>query len=109
MHDAVNRGDRTDRLSVVWDLTQSRQATVKSPRAAHVLRVGEDFEPNRVPPTTDPWLVAIPPDIERIRREDPSLADRWRVALRSVLTDALTDDLRITGFTGTGAYLLERK
>jgi predicted GNAT superfamily acetyltransferase len=53
-------------------------------------------------------LVAVPPDIEAMRRTDPACARRWRVAVRDALAPLLGEGARVTGFDRAGWYVLER-
>lgn len=85
MDDGVNRGDESDRILVDW-------AVAASPAA---------------PPATGQVVstVAVPDDVEALRREDPPAAARWRRTVRAELTDALARGLVIGGFDERG-YLL---
>ncbi|WP_460773286.1 GNAT family N-acetyltransferase [Microbacterium sp. GXF7504] len=88
MDDGVNRGDETDRILVDWDLT----TRVPAPAAADVVAV-----------------VAVPDDVETLRRTSPVDAAAWRRRLRDELTGHLADGLRIGGFDADrGGYLLVR-
>ena len=49
--------------------------------------------------------VATPPDVETLRRTDPALARRWRVAVREQLAPRLSTG-RVVGFTRGGSYLV---
>jgi len=131
MNDGPNRGQPTDRIQVVWDLTSqptlvcqtlatTGSNTVTGPdvdaaiRAggAVLLSAGPTGEPVTGPPAgTEPAtaLIQIPLDIEAIRRTDPELALRWRYALRSALELLVADkSWQITNFSRSGWYLLER-
>lgn len=87
MDDGVNRGDESDRIMVDWAVAASPAAP---PAAAEVVAA-----------------VAVPADIEALRREDPDEAARWRGAVREELTGALARGLVIGGFDARG-YLLVR-
>lgn len=107
MHDALNRADLTDRLVAEWDLLAPRR-TFQPPQATLVLASGAGSEPVVAPLDDRPWLVGTPSDIEGIRRSDPVLARRWRICIRAVMQSARGSGHLITGFTGDGAYVLER-
>ena len=81
MDDGVNRGDETDRLLVEWHL--------KRPPAA----------------TPGERTVAVPDDVEALRRNDPAAARDWRHRVRAELGGALADGWQVVGFDGRG-YLL---
>ena len=122
MADAINGDDATDRLLLRWDLT-----------AAHVEEAARGVRPEwnvaalgctgavtgldrspagePVPGTLDgdTILVAVPPDVESLRRTDPACARRWRVALRDVLSPLLDAGARVRGFDRTGWYVLVRE
>ncbi|HEY2506925.1 MAG TPA: GNAT family N-acetyltransferase [Streptosporangiaceae bacterium] len=55
-----------------------------------------------------PLACIIPPDIERMRREDPGLSLAWREAVRTVLGGAMSARHHVVGFTRSGCYLLDR-
>lgn len=132
MDDGPNRGQPTDRADVEWDLLapavrdaaapviEGRTGTagpdvagLRSAGAAVALRVGDDGEPVRTEPAAGragPLLIGVPPDIEALRRTDPAQALRWRLALRAVLSAAMTDEAwRVTGFARSGWYVLDGK
>jgi len=51
-------------------------------------------------------IVAVPKDIEAIRRDDPELARRWRRAIGEVLPAALERGYRIEDMSKDGFYTL---
>jgi predicted GNAT superfamily acetyltransferase len=118
MSDDVNQGDETDRVLVVWHLDDGR---------AGIASTDEQYEPDieklktsraTVALTPDgrveraPWghtlLCATPADVVDLRRSDPRAARSWRHALRATLGAAMTDGYRVTAFTRSGWYVLER-
>jgi predicted GNAT superfamily acetyltransferase len=122
MADAINGDDATDRFLLRWDLTapQVEQAArgVRPEWNVAALRctgavTGLDRSPSGepVPGTLDGHtvLVAVPPDIESLRRTDPACARRWRVALRDVLSPLLDSGARVQGFDRTGWYVVARE
>nr|WP_232320010.1 GNAT family N-acetyltransferase [Herbidospora daliensis] len=81
MADGVNAGDESDRVLAVWRLTDPR------------------------PADDGVVVVALPEDIERLRRDDPAEARRWRLTVREELGGRLRDGWRVTGFRD-GGYVL---
>ena len=88
MDDGVNRGDQTDRILVSWALAAP---PVPTP------------EPEDVVAT-----VAVPRDIERVRRESPAEAAAWRTRVRDAIVGAAAEGLSVGGFDGEQGYLLVR-
>jgi predicted GNAT superfamily acetyltransferase len=121
MRDGINSGDDTDRLLVRWELDTPavgaaavRQAVVVDvelmPGATVALACGADGWPAVGGPAGDGVvLVAVPPDVEGLRRTDPGAAKAWRAALREVLGGLLADGARVTGFDRAGWYIVEQK
>ena len=85
MPDDVNRGDESDRLMVSWALAEP-PAPTPADDTVHA-------------------VVAIPDDIEALRRTDPSAAAAWRVRVRDELRGQLASGRRIGGFDRRG-YLI---
>lgn len=86
MTDEINRGDASDRLHVSWALA----------------------EPPAPTPSDDAVLatVAVPADIEALRRDDPDEAADWRLRVREALLAHLGAGLHIGGFDDERGYLL---
>ena len=95
MADGVNTGDETDRLLIRWELRDTEVS----------LRAGGTPLPaaERMP---GDLTVAVPADIERIRREDRVDAQRWRLRVREELTRALDAGGRIVGFDRSEGYII---
>jgi len=122
MRDEINGDDATDRLLVRWDLRAPRvvaacrgeshpaDAVAERARGA-VVALGPSATGGPVASTTDGpvVLVAVPPDVEALRRTDPALAAHWRSAVRDALHPLLADGGRVTGFDRAGWYVLERR
>ena len=89
MTDAINVGDESDRLLMVWDVTAPIPA-----------------EPREGDDATDPTLVPTPADIVEVRRNDPKAVAAWRLQTRTALTGALVAGRRVVGFTRDGAYVI---
>jgi predicted GNAT superfamily acetyltransferase len=122
MADGINAGEDSDRLLLRWRLrdpqvalacagasTPVRVADELARGAAVALSLGEDGEPvaGRLDGTVS--LVAVPPDIERLRATSPALAHRWRFALREALTTLVAAGGRIDGFDRAGWYVVRRR
>lgn len=88
MDDGVNRGDQTDRILVSWAL-----AAPPAPTPG----------PDEVVAT-----IAVPRDIESLRRDAPDDASAWRLRVRDALLAAFDAGLRVGGFDGEQGYLLVR-
>ena len=88
MDDGVNRGDESDRLMVSWAL-----AAPPVPTPA----------PERVVAS-----VAVPRDIEEVRRASPADAASWRLRVREALVGHLAEGLAVGGFDDDLGYLLVR-
>ena len=117
MEDGINAGDESDRILIRWELDSARTRaaadgsavdTAAPPDAASALRVGLSGEPEAHAAQGRSVLVQVPEDIVAVRRRDAALGRRWRLAVREVLGDALARGYRVTGFTRTFEYLLER-
>src|SRR5215469_10481855 len=113
--DGVNDPE-TDRLTVAWDL----RAALPGPAAPAgegvpdtILAAGPGGEPapGTVPQAgAGPGLLRcwIPEDMLTIRRTDPALARRWRLAVRAALGGAVGGGYQVTGALRTGWYVLEK-
>lgn len=86
MDDGVNRGDESDRLMVSWALA----APSSPPREDEVVT-----------------SVAVPRDIEQLRRDDPAEALDWRYRVRDAFEGLLADGFTVAGFDDRG-YLFVR-
>ncbi|GIH72544.1 GNAT family N-acetyltransferase [Sphaerimonospora thailandensis] len=115
LDDAVNAGDESDRLLVVWRLCEPRvlAAVRREPYRTEIppdAVVGiADTGGRPVAGRTDAAtvLVAVPRDIESLRTEDPEAARAWRLAVRDVLGGLMGEGARVTGFRD-GGYVVER-
>lgn len=113
MNDGINAGDATDRCLAVWDVGEGSSAGngADRPPAVALLRCG----PGDVPvvedrPADAPALACqVPRDIIELRRSDPTLALRWRQALRETMGTAINAGFVATSVTRDGYYLLEMK
>jgi predicted GNAT superfamily acetyltransferase len=97
MEDAFNRGDRSDRLEIRWDLRSDR---VDSAMA------GAPAEPDADEAAA---VVPVPEDYHALRERDEAEAGRWRDRVADELEVAFADGLEATGFLPDRGYLLERR
>ncbi|XVV15553.1 GNAT family N-acetyltransferase [Actinoplanes sp. CA-131856] len=123
MGDAINGDDDTDRLLLHWDLTAphvERAArgerrpgcevgALRDSGAVTALGRTPGNEPVRGDADGRTVLVAVPDDIETLRRTDPACARRWRVAVREALAPLIDDGARVRGFDRAGWYVLDRE
>ncbi|WP_236714646.1 GNAT family N-acetyltransferase [Nonomuraea pusilla] len=116
MADAINGGDESDRVLAVWELSAPHvEALVRGepyePPAVDgsaVALAGEGGHPAVRPSDAATVLVAVPEDVERLRRADPGAAKAWRLAVREVLGGLLEAGGRVTGFHDRAYYVVER-
>ncbi|MBY5161270.1 GNAT family N-acetyltransferase [Salsipaludibacter albus] len=121
MPDAVNRGQGSDRLHVAWDVStwsdefEPAPAVPATADAEPVVVLHDDGDRPRstgaTPGPDDVVAVALPADVEDLRRRDPDLAARWRHAVRDAMADRLggpdrPGGWRLAGFTRDRHYLL---
>lgn len=110
LSDEINRGDPTDRLLARWSLTAA--PTMASGQPSVPLVVSRDGAPSvglsldDIDPDTA-LTVAVPDDIEGLRRTDPGRASLWRVAVREAIAPLLERGWSITGFDRGPGYRLE--
>jgi predicted GNAT superfamily acetyltransferase len=119
MTDAINAGQHSDRILIAWDLsTVPPPARLPEPPTGDATPVVAEVagRPTAYTPPPDAATrvtVAVPVDVESLRRTDPALAARWRAETRAALTDLLNSGWRITGFARPGdasrAYVIERE
>jgi predicted GNAT superfamily acetyltransferase len=94
MTDAINAGDDSDRLLVVWDV---RRPVPAAPRDGADYIGARDLAVDLVP---------TPADVVELRRNDPSAVARWRSETRSALAPAIGAGRPIVGFTRAGEYVI---
>jgi predicted GNAT superfamily acetyltransferase len=96
MEDAFNRGERSDRLEIRWDL-----------RSERVARAMEGMPAD--PAVTDAsTVVQVPEDYHALRDQDAAEARRRRDQVADELEAAFGRGLEVTGFLREAAYVLER-
>jgi predicted GNAT superfamily acetyltransferase len=119
MTDAINAGDRTDRL-VAWWVVDSERAHAAARGDLlipdHEALLGSTRDLIRVhdggprltdlPAPGETVLVSLPDDVVTMRQADPDLGLQWRLAVRAALTAAFDAGLRVSTVTSAGAYVL---
>jgi predicted GNAT superfamily acetyltransferase len=121
VNDGVNAGGDTDRLLVNWQLdtrpvakacagtaTVQDAETERARGAAVALGRSASGRPIAGSADAATVLVAVPPDIERLRACDPAAAQEWRDALREALETLLAEGAIVAGFDRSGWYVLTR-
>jgi predicted GNAT superfamily acetyltransferase len=102
MTDEINRGDRTDRLFVRWDLDADPAARSVPRGLPVVLETGGDPdapEPiRRGDATADGAIVEVPRDHPALRQRDAVLASRWRDATADALAACFEAGLVVGAF-----------
>ncbi|HYJ26269.1 MAG TPA: GNAT family N-acetyltransferase [Nocardioides sp.] len=96
MGDGINRYDQTDRILVHWSLEDEAvvDACAGTPRRTIV------------PPGAAASWVAVPHDVELLRRADLEQARSWRLKVREQLTTALATGGHVEGFDKERGYLV---
>nr|WP_279633919.1 GNAT family N-acetyltransferase [Microbispora fusca] len=116
MGDALNAGDESDRLLAVWRIGSpavSRACAGVPYRPASADGAGRalierDGRPLILRTDAPAVLVAVPADMETLRRRDPATAAAWRHAVREVLGGLMAEGGRVTGFAD-GCYVVVRR
>jgi predicted GNAT superfamily acetyltransferase len=123
MNDSINGATETDRMLVHWDLRSGLAVAASAGRPAPASLAAEVARGAEVAlaageggwPSPESFgkggkegilLVAVPGDIEGMRRTDPPCATAWRGALRDVLAPLMETGARITGFDRDGWYVV---
>ncbi|GIF77045.1 GNAT family N-acetyltransferase [Asanoa siamensis] len=117
MNDGRNGADDSDRVLVSWDLTApavdaacAGRPAIREPDDAAVVVLDRtaDGRPAAGDGRGRTVLVAVPPDIEALRRVEPGVAYAWRIAVRETLATLMTGGWRVVGFDKAGRYVLTR-
>ncbi|MET7299102.1 GNAT family N-acetyltransferase [Embleya sp. NPDC005575] len=116
MVDTVNSGDASDRVLAVWELNDPRVRAavrrewmpIEPPADAEPALAVRDGRPVLGDTEAEVVLVAVPADIEALRRTDPEVARSWRAALREVLGGLLDEGATVLGFDREAGYLVSR-
>jgi predicted GNAT superfamily acetyltransferase len=115
MEDDINRGERSDRCFVRWDLRPAPGPWgVALPEGlVPVLgRRGDDATTEPLPggpPVGDVALVEVPAEYHELRSSDPGLAERWRGATADAIDACLTAGMIGASFSRErSAYVFAR-
>jgi predicted GNAT superfamily acetyltransferase len=112
MTDEINRGDRTDRLMIRWDLDPEPSPRPVPTGLPVVLAAAGDPDAMRpVPafrgPTPDGAVIEVPSDHAELRRRDPELGASWRDGVAGALERCMAEGLIVSGFDrDRSAYVL---
>jgi predicted GNAT superfamily acetyltransferase len=119
MPDAINGQDQSDRIRVVWHITEpdvteaaelDRPISIKVPAdTQRLLVVRPDGGPEICVTDSETILLEVPPDIEGIRRVGSDLATRWRRAVRDTLGKLVAEGGTVLGFHDKASYVVQRK
>lgn len=108
MHDGVNDGDESDRLTVRWDLTAEPRPEPEGGPVGETVREAPDGKPLEITDGQRIWC-RVPSDVVALRKADPEQAAAWRKAVREVFTGAFAEGFVATSMSRDSWYLLERK
>ncbi|MGB3687183.1 MAG: hypothetical protein WA991_15325 [Ornithinimicrobium sp.] len=125
MSDGLNAGQGSDRMLMTWNLRAAGRATQDkrfwdrtgapgtsrhSTRQRHIAltaRADLPGEPDvHPPPGCTEVEIAIPGDIEGLRRSDPAAARRWREATRAAFVPLLDNGWHVAAIERPGRYIL---
>lgn len=113
MSDAINRGDRSDRLVVRWDLERMTPGPRPAEGADLLDVTGDDDRrphPHDVePPDRGPALLRIPREYHALRARNRETGHAWREATAVAFTKSFAAGFVVTGFTRDSSYVLTRK
>ncbi len=111
MTDALNRGDRSDRFVVRWDVRDEPGRRGPSvPQAPTLVRRGPNERPDRVGgPSGDAAIVEIPAEHAGLRASRPEVARAWRDVVAEAAEACLARGLLGTEFLrDRSAYIFTR-
>ncbi len=112
MTDGVNAGDETDRIVARWRLERDLPSEPGAvPVDAAVAVAIDDNGAPQISTVSDhraAITVALPADIEALRRSDPAKALEWRRAVREALAPRLAEHWSITAVSREAGYVVER-
>jgi predicted GNAT superfamily acetyltransferase len=121
MEDTFNRGDRSDRLEVIWELEservrsalgldQAEAPTALSEVVAPLLIRNENGQPlvDRLDTSSEYVTLAIPDDYHTLRSRDAGLGKDWRDAVADALEAVVGAGYRAVAFVRGFGYLLQR-
>jgi predicted GNAT superfamily acetyltransferase len=112
MDDEFNRGDRSDRLEILWELRSERveRALAGEPPEPDLTdaRVAVGTSGRRRDRRGTRLIVQIPGVYHALRETEPEIARGWRDTVADVLEELFSEGYRATGFATDGRYVLER-
>jgi predicted GNAT superfamily acetyltransferase len=109
MDDGINAGQGSDRLLARWSIADPVGRTVSVADAVALLvDDGGRPSPRTAAAAADRVTVAVPRDIQSIRRDDPDRARGWRLAVREILGSEIERGSRVVGFAPSHGYIVER-
>ena len=110
MTDTLNRGERSDRLMVRWDVERPIGGPADGAGFEVLGRAGDDPaapSPSGVrAPEGSTALIRIPREYHDLRERDRGLAHAWREATAEAFTACFDAGLVATGFTADSVYVL---
>lgn len=116
MTDALNAGDRSDRLEARWELRAPRvvaalagERPLPDPAGAAILLDEAEGRPVPGEPGGERMVVRVPPDYAALRGTDPPGARAWRDAVADALEAAFAAGYQAVDFLREGGYVVERR
>ncbi|MGB3828952.1 MAG: hypothetical protein WA962_09265 [Ornithinimicrobium sp.] len=117
MVDGLNAGQGSDRVLLRWDLETDLPTKMTGRHTSGVVRHAALSNAGGAPSAVDvddverPDIITIevPDDIEAVRRVDPDLAIRWRLATRIAFTSRFDSGWQVTGIEAPARYILTRE
>ncbi|MEX2202478.1 MAG: hypothetical protein WD965_00135 [Actinomycetota bacterium] len=111
MTDALNRGERSDRFVIRWDLEREPGPRAFEMDAPPVIDEGWDF--TGLPPEAERGVfVRVPADLLELRERDPELAGRCRDAIAEAIEACVAAGLVAVGFLrheGVSGYVIAKE
>jgi predicted GNAT superfamily acetyltransferase len=109
MTDIVNRGERSDRLVVRWDL-RTRRDEIPIDGAPAILEPdgtdpGAGPRTRPLPTGSGPLLVRVPRDHPQMRVDDPGLARAWRDAIADAVEACIASGRIAHAFSADSSYV----
>jgi predicted GNAT superfamily acetyltransferase len=111
MTDALNQGERSDRLVIRWDLEPAPGPKAFETEAPAIIDEGWNFA-GLPPEAEDGVFVRVPADLLELRERDPELAGRCREAVADAVEACLAAGLVAVAFLrreDMSAYVMARE
>jgi predicted GNAT superfamily acetyltransferase len=129
MQDKLNKGLPTDRLVIEWDIRTNRVQNAISGENSYKTEQEHKYEfllqadqhtnhpilvEKKINLQNDGYLVAVPTNIQLLKKSDMEVAKAWRFAIRDVISEAVVNGFVITGVqkvanSSIQFYILEKK